>query len=375
MKNKTITLTEYFKDVETTQEHDGYFISVAQALTVVILGSLCGLKNMSQIHQWASNPQVQHFLKEHFHIKRIPSYYWLTQLIGMIKPDSLNDCFINWVQSMVAKTGDELTVSFDGKTIRSTHKLEKTKPIHIVSAHIGNLQLTLGQTSVTDKSNEIPAVRDLIGLLDLTRCLVVADALHCQKETAKTIIEAGADYLLNAKGNQKELKEELETYILDPVLQKGMNRAQTLEKNKGRIEERIAYTLNDISWLHGKENWKNLTSFGAIYRRTTYKENVSEEWHFYISSRALTAQELLTHARLEWSIESMHWLLDVHYHEDQCRIQDEDTQKILNMVRKIALNTIRCYKEKTKSKSAMSHLMLNCLIDSQNILDVLAVLD
>ena len=122
MKNNGIT--EYFEEVEITKEYDGYYYSIAEAITIVILGSICGLKNISQIHQWAENDRIQEFVKEKFQIERIPCYYWLLCLMKLIKPESLNDCFKNWVYSFMPEKADKLTVSLDGKTICSTNRLK-----------------------------------------------------------------------------------------------------------------------------------------------------------------------------------------------------------------------------------------------------------
>jgi hypothetical protein len=186
--DKTNGITEYFAEVETNQEHNGYFCSVGEALTIVILGTLCGLRNTSQIHQWASHTRVSEFLAKHFSIETVPCYYWLLCLLKIIKPKSLNECFMNWVQSFIPDGIKGLTLSFDGKAIRSTGKMSKYKnSLHIVSAHIAELGITFGQETVDEKSNEIPAVRNLIGLMKIEGCIVVADAHHRKKETEKPL--------------------------------------------------------------------------------------------------------------------------------------------------------------------------------------------
>ena len=370
---KTNKITEYFTEVETSQEHNGYFCSVGEALTIVILGSLCGLRNTSQIHQWASHARVSEFLSKHFQIQAVPCYYWLLCLLKMIKPKSLNQCFIKWAQSFLPDGVKGLTLSFDGKSIRSTGKMNKYKSsLHIVSAHIAELGITFGQETVADKSNEIPAVRNLIDLLKIEGCIVVADALHCQKDTAKAVITGGADYLLSVKDNQETLKKEIEDYVQDTDLRKKMDTSETLEKSRDRIERRTAFALSDIDWLHEKEEWAKLSCIGAIRTQFTTAKGMTDEWHYFISSRKLTAAELLKHARLEWSVEVMHWLLDVHFEEDFCRVEDENVQQNLNIVRKIALNSIKDYKEKTNSKRPVSKIMLDCLLDENFIMDILA---
>lgn len=126
---------------------------------------------------------------------------------------------------------------------------------------------------------------------------------------------------------------------------------------------------SDIDWLDSKEEWENIACIGAINTVFTTKNGTSNEWHYYISSRNLTAGELLHHARMEWSVETMHWLLDVHFGEDSCRAAEQNTQENLNIIRKIVINSLRSFKNSTNSKAAFSHLMLDCLIDPYRILD------
>lgn len=366
---------EYFAEVETIEEHNGYFCSVREALSIVILGSFCGLRNVNQIHQWAVSPRVSTFLSKYFEINNIPCYYWLLCLLKLIDPKSLNNCFIKWVQSFLPAEKKKLTLSFDGKTIRSTGKMDKyEKPIHIVSAQIAELGITFGQQRVDDKENEIPAVRELLGLLKLEGCMVVADALHCQKETAKAIVKAKADYLLSVKDNQATLKKDIEDYVQDDDLRKTMDTYSTCEKNSGRTEKRTAFSTCDIEWLHGKKEWEGLVCIGAVNTRFATKKGTTSEWHYYISSHRLSAKELLNHARLEWSVESMHWLLDVHFDEDFCRVEDENVQLCLNIVRKIVLNSVKFHKDKNDLKLPLSKIMFDCLLDEVNIINVLASL-
>ena len=361
---KIDSIQEHFREVETVKEYQGYTYSVGEALTIVILGSICGLRNASQIQQWADDKRIRKFLQKHFGIEQIPCYYWLLCLLKLIKPESLNRCFIKWVQAMHPEDDVEMTLSFDGKSIRSTGAMQGyEKPLHIISAHIAKLGLTLGQKTVSEKSNEIPALRDLLELLQVKGCMIVADALHCQKETARAIVGEKADYLLSVKDNQETLKENIADYVQEESLRKTMDCAVTVEKNGGRIEKRTGYATCDVDWIYGKKEWAGLVCFGAIHRQCHTKGGASSEWHYYISSRPLTASELLRFARMEWSVESMHWLLDVHFGEDFFRVEDDAVQQNLNMVRKIALNTIRTFKTNSSSKRAFSKIMLDCLLD------------
>lgn len=143
------------------------------------------------------------------------------------------------------------------------------------------------------------------------------------------------------------------------------------EKNYGRIESRTAYVTADIDWLEQKNDWENLCCIGAIHTEFQTKKGTSDEWHYYLSSRKLTAQELLHHARMEWSVEAMHWLLDVHFEEDFCLVESKVVQQHLNMFRKAAINLIKLFKSRTETKRPISNIMLDCLINPSDILRVI----
>ena len=367
-------LEDALEVLETDREYDGYFCSIKAAVIIVILGSLCDLQSVKKIHAWVTTEHVRKFLEETFGIKRIPCYWWLLSLLGIIRPESLNECMKQWVASVVPdlaakleteeeeqskkKKKQPLTIAIDGKAIRSTGKMKKyDNPLHIISAQIGELGLTLAQRTVATKSNEIPAVPELIKELAIPGCMVVADAMNCQIETAEAIVEAKADYLLSAKGNQQALMNDIAEYVHDTKLRAKMDRVSRTERGHGRKETRRAYTSADVSWQPGGRTWPELKCIGAIHTRFETNKGMTEEWHYYISSKALRAQELLHHAREEWSVETMHWLLDVHFDEDRCRVQSKNVQQNLNMLHKCALNIIRIYKRETQSKLPLNGIM------------------
>ena len=365
-----LELIRYFGSVETSREHNGYIHSVGRTLTIVILGTLCGLTDIEEIHQWAKTPRTREFMRENFAISEIPTCRWMRVLLSLVDPKSLNERFTSWTTKLLPEFLDDLTVVFDGKTICSTGKMgEYDKPLHILSAYLAEAGLTLSQKTVDEKSNEIPAMRELLKLIDVRGCMVTADALHCQTETAETIINCGGDYLLNVKGNQESLEADIEDYVQDERLRSEMESKTTHEKNGGRIEIRTAFVSYNVSWMETHlPKWLGLSCFGAINRRFTAKGQTSDEWHYYISSRKLSSEDLLKYARNEWSIESMHWLLDVHFREDSCRLRDSNSNQNMNIIRKTALNFLRTYKNNTGTKQPFSRMMFACLLDCNEIL-------
>ena len=380
-----IYIMDCFDDVEVEESHDGYFYKVSEVIKIIILGCLCGLKNVRQIHQWAVSDRVSEFLKEKFAIERIPCYYWMLCLLKIVKPESLNDCFKRWVSGFMPDYKPEeerqersaLTVSVDGKSIRSTGKMRKYQgnALHIVSAQLAELGLTFAQQTVDSKSNEIPAAQALLKELDIRGCLVTADAMNCQTETAKIILEGKGDYLLCAKGNHDQTMEAVERNIKDEKNKDKVTQAESHDAKHGRDEKRTAYVIPfaalNLEKLCG-EDWPKLACIGAIHREFETKTKKTDEWHYYISSRELTAEELLHAARMEWTVETMHWLLDVRFEEDKCRVEDTSVQRNLNMLRKLSLNLIRLFKERTQSKKAFSHIMLDCLLDPYRLVEVIS---
>jgi predicted transposase YbfD/YdcC len=354
----------YFENVETTQVYDGYWYKVKNIITIVLLGSLCGLRNLIMIHEWAKGEKVAEYLQK-IGIPRVPCYSQLTVIMGIVEPKSLGQAFESWMVKLVGAEGR--TLALDGKTSRSTEKMGTYgQAVHIVSAYMSELGLTIGTEAVAGKSNEIPAVRELIKRLDIKDALIVADALNCQKETVDAIIEAEADYLLQVKGNQQNLHEGIK-WLFDTddriELIESDNAAIELNKHGNRKEYRAAYVRHDVEKLVYSSTWTGLKCIGAINRQFEVGGEVSDEWHYYISSRELSAEELLKHARLEWGVESMHWLLDVHFEEDKSRLYNENALKNLNIVHKAALNLISEFKRQTKSKFAVSAIMRKSLFN------------
>ncbi|ONI41424.1 hypothetical protein AN639_10850 [Candidatus Epulonipiscium fishelsonii] len=226
------------------------------------------------------------------------------------------------------------TIAIDGKSIRSTSKFKETdrkSALHIASAYVSELKMVIGSKECITKTGEITAFRELIEMLDIEGCMIVADALHCKKESAKAVIKAKADYLLVVKKNEPKLKESIDNHIKNENTYK----ESKLEKNSGRIEKRTAYVCYEIEDIYNKDKWQNISMIGAIHKECTKNGKITSEWHYYISSKKLSTKELLSYARNEWAVEAMHWLLDVHYGEDKTRVWDANLQKNLNLLRKI----------------------------------------
>ena len=330
------------KKIESETKHEGYWYSVSDVLIILVCGMLNGLKTIDAIHDWTKSVPCQAFLYDYFGIQRTPCRAQFYNILGCIDAEKFKKLFIRWMQGVIGTPLSGKTVAIDGKTVCGSDKLTKDGMIlNIVSAYVSEFKMVIGSHECTSKPGERAAFRELLELLDVRGAVVVADALHCTQKTVKSVIEAGADYLFVVKNNVPSLKASIKNHFET----ESTTAHTTHEKNGGRIEKRTAYACSEIEWLKDKAKWKNISTIGAI-RRTFEKDGkTSDEWHYYISSAVLSPSELLNHARMEWGVESMHWLLDVHFAEDKNRVWDMNVQKILNTSRKIALNLVRIFRD------------------------------
>jgi predicted transposase YbfD/YdcC len=288
-----------------------------------------------------------------FQIDKIPSLSTLTRVLNMVDGEAVAFRVIRIMCELLGTEGD--VVPIDGKTICSTAKEGTAREtLHIVTAYLTANSIILGQLTVSEKTNEIPVVRDLLDMIDIKGKIVTADAMHCQKDTAEKVIDNHGDYVFGLKGNQSLLHDEIKLYLEDCVADPDIpvETARTQEKNSDRLETRTCYKAPSLDWFEGKDEWKGLESAFMVHRRVTTKEKTTEETAFYITSLNASADRLLALSREHWKIESMHWLLDVVFSEDDCRIMSTNGQKTMNIFRKYALaihkNHIASLSQKTK---------------------------
>lgn len=218
----------------------------------------------------------------------------------------------------------------------------------MVSAFATEARIVLGQLKTNEKSNEITAIPELLEWLDLKGAVISIDAMGCQKEIAKRIIKGGGDYIFSLKGNQSTLHEDVVTYFENPDK---CGYFEHVDKGHGRIEKRKCHVSYDIDWLKKRhKRWTNLESIIMIESTREIKNRTECEKRFYISSCEEKPERILHCIRSHWSIEnSLHWVLDMSFGEDQSRIRKGNAPENMAIIRHFALNLIRSYKKKRQS--------------------------
>ena len=278
----------------------------------------------------------------------VPSHDTMQRVWGMLDPDEFQQHFRAWVKSVCGSKDGEI-ISVDGKTLRGSGDSDKN-PLHMVSAWANQNQLVLGQLAVEEKSNEITAVPELLGALDIKSSIITADAMSCQKEITKKITSKEADYVIGLKDNQPNLRRDAAEYFEDawndPRNYPEIQTTETCEKGHGRIEQRKYYLTTNVDWLSGKEEWANLCGLGAVCSKVSKGDAVSEEVRYYITSLS-DVNTFAKAARAHWGVESsLHWCLDMTFHEDYSRMRKDHSAENMAVVRHIALDILKQYPAK-----------------------------
>jgi len=256
---------------------------------------------------------------------------------------------MNYAASLATHTDGDV-VALDGKTVRGVGSTSRKYPIHIVSAFCSKNKLSLAQETVNQKENEIVAIPRLLELITLKGCIVTIDAMGCQKEIAAKIRKREANYILQVKGNQADLKEQIVKLFNRKTDRKT---AITHDCGHGRIEKRTCEVIDDLTFLDGKQDWKDLKSIVRIesYREQKKTGKSSSNFRYYITSLTMDAELINKSIRSHWAIENnLHWNLDVIFKEDGQLKRKGNSVENFNMMTKVALALLDKEKSTKKSK-------------------------
>ena len=322
--------------IERTKQH-----MLLDMVTIALCAAICGADSWVDVEKFglAKQEWFARFLQLPH---GIPSHDTFGRLFARLDTNEFLLCLQNWLRSLHLSLKDQ-GIAIDGKTLRGSFDAASGKSaLHVVSAWACGLRLSLGQVAVDGKSNEITAVPKLLELLELTGAVVTMDAMHCQKGTLAAIRAKGADYLVPVKDNQPKLYTLLLETFLDYGAQnyqaRELKQYRTVERNRGRDEERIVYAAPPPAELRGHAEWIDVASVVMVYRATQRGGKLHEETSYYLCSLPPKVKRLARYIRGHWGIEnSLHWTLDVTFAEDRSRIRQGNGPEIASIFRKLAL--------------------------------------
>ena len=341
--------------VERTRRHP-----LVNILFLAVCGVLSGADSFAAIQEFGTD-RKQWFARFLDLSNGIPSDDTFGRVLARLNPAEFEKALLGWMQAVQELTANRL-IAIDGKTLRGSYDRRHGKAaLHMVSAWATEAKLSLGQVVVDEKSNEIPAIPELLRLLELSGALVTLDAMGCQTAIAEEVREGGGDYVLAVKPNQPTLYERVRGAV-DEGLEQDAGRIdehRTEETGHGRREIRTYAVFPVPATVDPEGRWRDLSAVGVTFsERTDGRGRTSLEGRYYILSRLLPAEEFAGAVRGHWGIENnLHWQLDVSFREDACRVRRDHAPANLSVIRRFALGLL---KRETECRRGIETKRLKC---------------
>lgn len=365
----TNKLRSIFCQIEDPRSDINKLHKLEDILLIGIISVICAAETWKDMETFAKGREG--FLRTFLDLPNgIPSDDTFNRVFSSIDSEQFESCFMEWVGHLVNLTDGEV-IPIDGKTIRGAKSNGKKSPFHMVSAWATNNNLVLGQVKVSEKSNEITAIPKLLELITVKGCTVTIDAMGCQQEIARKVIEQEANYILAVKENQKQLYQDIEDEFR---FGKDIQTDLSEELDHGRIETRKCSVIVDFNFIGNAQEWAGLKSIVKIESIREFKnsDKPTETFtRYYISSLLSGATQFQKAIRLHWGIENkLHWVLDVAFSEDASRKRIGNASQNFSILSKIALNLL---KKDTTTKQGIKGKRLKAAYDQDYLTKILGM--
>lgn len=347
------SLLDYLNEVTDPRIERAKKHKLIDVLTIAVCAVISGAEGWEHIEMFGKIKKdwLQLFLELP---NGIPSHDTFARVFSAIDSKQFQDSFVNWINGIQLQK-DGKVIAIDGKTLRRSFDNANGKaPLHMVSAWASEAGIALGQVKTSEKSNEIKAIPKLLQMLDVAGAIVTIDAMGCQKSIAKEIRAKQADYIFALKKNHPDLMNE--TKALFKVAkskdfeQMAYDTCETVDQDHGRLETRRCHCISASEWFPDMHEWKDLRTLVMIESTREVGDSVQRQTRYYITSLAQDAKSILGAVRSHWGIEnSLHWVLDMTFREDESRVRKDHAPENLAIIRRVVLNLIKLKKDKKMS--------------------------
>lgn len=346
--------------------------SLEKVLFIAVVGVLCGANGFVQMERVARSKQS--LLGQLVDMRGgVPSHDTISRVFQMLDPDALAQAFMRFIAATTGRSLDDV-IAIDGKTLRGAlnkaayNEAKGEDQVHMVSAFSVHRRVVLGQLRSAAKANESEIARKLLSLINVKGAVVTGDAAHCYPDTLKIISDNGGDFVVGVKANQPSLFEQM-TRDFHEHADEALVSA-TKEKSRGRLEERHYEALSARGVRELEARWPSARCYVRVIRRVTVNGRVSEETRYYLSSLPPEDVESIANAiRSHWAIEnSLHYVLDVAFREDLCRVRTDNAAENLSRIRHIVLSLLH---QRTEEKVGLETKRLVAAMDDDFALRVI----
>ncbi|MEO0560761.1 MAG: ISAs1 family transposase [Chloroflexota bacterium] len=339
-------IEHHFGDLPDPRSGDNIRHPVVNIITITICAVICGANSWVDVEMFGQ--AKKRWFDEFLDLKHgIPSDDTIGRFFRAVDPKAFEQRFRDWTRHICELVEGEV-VAIDGKQLRRSKDGTLGKAgIYMVNVWATENKLSLAQQKVANHTNEITAIPQLLALLELDGQIVTIDAIGCQTGIVATLVDQNADYVIAAKGNQGTLLEDIEAAFETDDAQQVATHHKTVNKGHGRIDTRQCWVVDDpeiIAYINDYKSWTGLRSIVKVesVRHILLTDTIETETRYFISSLPADPQQLLHAIRAHWQVEnSLHWVLDMAFREDESRVRKDHAPQNFAVLRQVALNLLR----------------------------------